>query len=127
MIISIRRLLVTAMVAAAASAVLAQVPDSANAARDGFCDDDASTVAGGPPGEACFYRFSNLRGSLADFSSDSATNPDLYGADATLFDDYFISAGSGQGKRVSNNASSVCNTDRNSRLILHDGDNFTGL
>src|SRR4051794_24407136 len=76
------------------------------ASQDGACD----------VGDVCLYYFSNFAGSRYDTAHN----------DANLFNNRFITAGSGQGATVGNNAMSVWNRDPNTTVYLCTGLNSTG-
>jgi hypothetical protein len=81
-------------------------PATAQASQDAACD----------LGDVCLYWGSDFTGS----SYDTAHN------DEWLFNNHFITAGSGQASVVANNAESVWNRDPNTTLRVCTDANYTG-
>jgi hypothetical protein len=81
-------------------------PISAQAAEDGLCD----------VGDVCLYYYSNYGGSRYDTSHN----------DPSLFNNRFITSGSGQWAGVANNAESIWNRDSRVTLVICTGVNSTG-
>ena len=78
---------------------------------DGVCNQYSSGV-----GDFCLWYFQNFTGSLADFFVN----------DCNLNDNFFITAGAGQGQRVGNNAESDWNFDLVFGARVWTGVNCTG-
>ncbi|GAA1636608.1 M23 family metallopeptidase [Catellatospora bangladeshensis] len=88
-----KKSVIAVIVAAMLGGVVGATPAHAATARNGVCED----------GEVCLYYNSNHEGSLVDFSGSVRD----YGTGAGCVT--FISAGSGRGQCVKNNAASVWN------------------
>lgn len=84
---------------------------SARYVGDGLCD------AYGYYGELCLYYLRDYRGSRSDF----------YLRDPSLWNNWFIAAGSGQGQVVANNSESFWNRDRVRSWWVYTGANYTGV
>jgi hypothetical protein len=118
-----RSLVATVATAGVAGAVVVGIATPAAAApRDGICD--PTNTYGYGFGEACFYWLTNRTGSMADFSAENPSNPDLYVKDPTLADDRFTTPDLPH-RIVNNNTRSVCNTDWYPLLMYRDA-NFQG-
>lgn len=103
----------------AAAAPISQLPSAVNAtsapksaptseqlAQDGICD----------AGDVCLYYLANIVGSRYDTSHN----------DPSLFNNRFITSGSGQWSGVGNNAEAVWHRDSRVTLVICTGPNSTG-
>jgi hypothetical protein len=94
--------------AIAAVAVLVATPAASAAARDGVCNNN----------EFCLYHFSELGGSLSDFTG----NVSNYGDSQPTCYEFKKPSAAGYLKCVKNNAASACNTfDRDIRVYFNSG------
>ncbi|SFR18221.1 hypothetical protein SAMN04488564_104744 [Lentzea waywayandensis] len=97
--------------ALAAVAVAVATPAASAAARDGVCNDN----------EICLYHFSNLGGSLSDFTGNIAN----YGDSQPTCYEFKKPSAAGYLQCVKNNAASACNTT-NRDIRVYFNSNYGG-
>jgi len=79
--------------------------------QDGSCDQYSNGH-----GDFCLYYLDNYQGSFSDF----------YTNDDNLWDNYFLTSGSGRGRVVANNARSYWNRDLICTVWVYTGSYYTG-